>query len=105
MPKTYEGQLTAAGLRFGIVVSRWNSFITEKMLAGAVDTLARHGAEEDNISIARVPGTWEIPITAKKLANAGSYDAVVTIGCLIRGSTPHFEYLSAEVTRGLGQIA
>lgn len=105
MPKTYEGKLLAEGLRFGIVVSRWNSFFTEKMLAGALDALLRHGATEDQIEIARVPGTWEIPVAVQKLVNAGRFDAVIAIGCLIRGATPHFDYLASEVTKGLGQIS
>jgi 6,7-dimethyl-8-ribityllumazine synthase len=105
MPITYEGKLVADGLRFGIVASRWNSFITEKMLAGAVDALKRHGAADGQIEIARVPGTWEIPIAVQKMANAKGYDAVIAIGCLIRGATPHFEYLAGEVTGGLGNIA
>lgn len=104
MPKTYEGLLVADGLRFGIVASRWNSFITERMIAGALDALKRHGCADDNIELARVPGTWEIPVAAQKMATAGRFDAIICIGCLIRGSTPHFEYLAAEVTKGLGQI-
>jgi 6,7-dimethyl-8-ribityllumazine synthase len=102
--KTYEGKLIAEGLRFGIIVSRWNSFITEKMLAGALDALIRHGASDEQIEVARVPGTWEIPVAAQKIANSGRFDAVICIGCLIRGSTPHFEYLAAEVTKGIAQI-
>jgi 6,7-dimethyl-8-ribityllumazine synthase len=105
MPKTYEGKLTGDGLKFGIVVSRWNSFITDRMLGGALDCLTRHGVAEKNIEVARVTGTWEIPVIAQKMANLGKYDAVVCIGCLIRGETPHFEYLAAEVTRGIGQVA
>lgn len=105
MAKTYEGRLVAEGLRFGIVVSRWNAFITEKMLEGALDALIRHGASEEQIEVARVPGTWEIPVVAQKMANSRRYDAVISIGCLIRGSTPHFEYLAAEVTKGIGQIS
>jgi 6,7-dimethyl-8-ribityllumazine synthase len=105
MRKTYEGALAADGLRFALVVSRWNSFITERLLEGALDALKRNGAEEDKISVARVPGTWEIPVVAKKLATGGGYDAVVCIGCLIRGATPHFDYLASNVTSSLGQIA
>src|SRR5205823_486274 len=101
MPKTFEGKLTADGLKFAIVVSRWNSFITDRMLGGAIDCLTRHGAAETDIDVARVPGTWEIPIIAQKMANSGGYSAVVCIGCLIRGETPHFEYLAGEVTRGI----
>lgn len=102
---TYEGKLIAEGLTFGIVVSRWNSFITERMLAGALDTLIRHGASEERIEVARVPGTWEIPVAAQKMANSGRFHAVICIGCLIRGSTPHFDYLAAEVTKGIGAIS
>ena len=105
MTKTYEGNLLANGLKFGIVVSRWNSFITDRMLGGAIDALVRHGVADGDIEVARVPGTWEIPIIAKKMANSGKYSAVVCIGCLIRGETPHFDYLAGEVTRGIGQIA
>ncbi|NUQ69410.1 MAG: 6,7-dimethyl-8-ribityllumazine synthase [Chthonomonadales bacterium] len=105
MSVTFEGKLLAAGLRFGIVVSRWNSFITERMLSGAMDTLIRHGAVEDDIEIARTPGTWEIPIAAQRFARSGRVHAVVSVGCLIRGSTPHFEYLAAEVTKGLAQVS
>jgi 6,7-dimethyl-8-ribityllumazine synthase len=105
MGKTYEGKLVAEGLRFGIVVSRWNSFITERMLEGALDALKRHGASEEQIDIARVPGTWEIPVAAQKMVTSGRYDAVIGIGCLIRGSTPHFDYLAGEVTKGLAHIS
>src|SRR2546421_7170474 len=105
MAKTYEGNLIATGLRFGIVASRWNSFITERMLAGAIDALVRHGAAEEQIQVARVPGTWEIPAAAKKMVNGGAVDAVVCIGCLIRGETPHFDYLASEVTSAIGNLA
>lgn len=105
MPKNYEGKLIAEGLKFGIVVSRWNGFITEKMLEGALDALIRHGASDDQIEVARVPGTWEIPVAAQKLANTRRFDAVICIGCLIRGSTPHFDYLASDVTKGVGQLA
>lgn len=104
MATIYEGRLVAEGLKFGIVVSRWNSFITERMLSGAMDALVRHGAEEASIDIARVPGTWEIPVAAQRMAKSGRYDAIICIGCLIRGSTPHFDYLAAEVTKGIAQI-
>ncbi|MCC6728904.1 MAG: 6,7-dimethyl-8-ribityllumazine synthase [Chthonomonadales bacterium] len=104
MPTYYEGKLLAEGLRFGLVVSRWNSFITERMLAGALDALVRHGAADEAIAVARVPGTWEIPLAAQQMAASGRFDAVACVGCLIRGATPHFEYLAAEVTRGIAQI-
>ncbi len=104
MPTTYEGKLVAEGLRFGIVVSRWNAFITERLLEGALDALVRHGVGEANITVARVPGTWEIPVAAQKMANSNRFDAVICIGCLIRGATPHFDYLAGEVTKGIGAI-
>ncbi len=105
MPRYLEGKLLGEGLRFGVVVSRWNSFITERMLSGALDALVRHGVDESKIDVARVPGTWEIAIAAQRMAKSGRYDAVVCVGCLIRGATPHFEYLAAEVTKGLAQIS
>ncbi len=86
------------------MVSRWNSFITEKMLEGALDTLVRHGADREAIDVARVPGTWEIPVAAQAMAKKGNYDAIIAVGCLIRGATPHFDYLASEVTKGLGKI-
>lgn len=101
----HEGHLVASDLRFGLVVSRWNAFITEKMLEGAQDALTRHGAKPERITTARVPGTWEIPVVAQAMARSGKYDAIVAIGCLIRGATPHFDYLAGEVTKGLGKIA
>lgn len=103
MAKTFEGKLVADGLRFGIVVSRFNEFITGKLLEGALDALVRHGAADDHISIAWVPGTFEIPIVAQKMATSGKYDAIVCLGALIRGATPHFEYLASEVTKGIAQ--
>ena len=103
MPKTYEGQLTAKGLKFGIVASRFNEFITRKMLDGALDALKRHGADEGAIEIAWVPGAFEIPLVAQKMAAGGKYDAVICIGAVIRGSTPHFDYIASEVTKGIAQ--
>lgn len=100
-----EGNLVAQGQRFGLVVSRWNSFITDKMLEGARDTLSRHGASPEDITIARVPGTWELPVAVRQMAETKRFDALVAIGCLIRGATPHFDYLAKEVTSGLGRIA
>jgi 6,7-dimethyl-8-ribityllumazine synthase len=105
MPKTYEGMLNAEGMRFGIVVSRFNSFITDKMLSGALDALVRHGAADDAIVVARVPGTWEIPFAAQQLVGLDKFDAIICIGCLIRGATPHFEYLAAEVTKGIAHLS
>ena len=101
MPKTYEGQLTVKGLKIGIFASRINEFITRKMLDGALDALKRHGAEEGAIEIAWVPGSFEIPLIAQKMAASGKYDAVICIGAVIRGSTPHFDYIAAEVTKGI----
>lgn len=96
-----RGELGGAGLRFGIVVSRFNSFITERLLAGALDALERAGADGKQIDVVRVPGSFEIPIAAKKMGSSGKYDAVVAIGCILRGETSHFEYISSEVARGV----
>src|SRR5487761_458998 len=103
-PTPTQGELSAAGLHFGIVVSRFNSFITERLLAGALDALQRAGATENQIEVVRVPGSLEIPIAAKKLGQAGRCDAIICIGCVIRGETSHFEHVSTEVARGV-QIA
>lgn len=99
-----EGKLIAEGLRFAIVVSRFNEFISGKLLTGALDALRRHGADE-NIEIIWVPGAFEIPLAAKKLAGSGNYDAVLCLGTVIRGSTPHFDYVAAEVSKGVAQVA
>lgn len=104
MAKTFEGKLLAEGLRFGVVVSRFNEFITNKLLAGAMDALNRHGGSSDNIEIAWVPGTFEIPVVAQKMAASGKYDAVICLGAVIRGATPHFDYIAAEVTKGIAQV-
>ncbi len=96
-----RGELSAAGLRFGIVVSRFNSFITERLLAGALDALERAGAGAKQIEVVRVPGSFEIPIAAKKMGQLGKYDAVIAIGCILRGETSHFEYIASEVARGV----
>jgi 6,7-dimethyl-8-ribityllumazine synthase len=100
-----EGDLNARGMRFGVVVSRWNSFITERLLQGALDALRRSGARTEDITVVRVPGAFEIPSQARTLAESGKYDAIVTLGCLIRGETTHYEHISTEVTRGIGQSA
>jgi 6,7-dimethyl-8-ribityllumazine synthase len=100
-----EGDLSAHGMRFGVVVSRWNSFITERLLQGALDALRRSGCREEDIRVVRVPGAFEIPSQARTLAQSGKYDAIVTLGCLIRGETTHYEHISTEVTRGIGQSA
>ena len=101
MPKTLEGKLIAKGKKFGMVVSRFNEFISSKLLAGAIDALARHGVKEDEMTVAWVPGSWEIPYTASRMAKSGKYDAVICLGAVIRGSTPHFDYISAEVAKGI----
>jgi len=102
--KVIEGALNAKGMRFSIVVSRFNDFINSKLLDGALDALTRHGADDDNISIVRVPGSFEIPLVAQKLANSGNVDAIICLGAVIRGATPHFEYISAEVTKGIAKV-
>ena len=100
-----EGDLNSHGMRFGIVVSRWNSFITERLLQGAIDALRRTGCRKEDITTVRVPGAFEIPSQARTLAETGKYDAIITLGCLIRGETTHYEHISTEVTRGIGQSA
>ena len=97
--KIFEGELQAKGLKFGIVMSRFNEFITSKLLDGAVDALVRHGAREDDIDLAKVPGSFEIPLIAKKMALKGTYNAIICLGTVIRGATPHFEYIAAEVSK------
>lgn len=101
MPNYLEGNLIATGLRFGVVISRWNSFITERLLEGALDTLKRHGADLDMVDVARCPGTFEVPLVAQRMAQSGRYDAVICLGCLIRGSTPHFDYIAGECSKGI----
>jgi len=103
MAKTYEGKLTAEGLSFALVVSRFNEFITRRLLGGAMDALQRHGAAEAKIEVAWVPGSFEIPLAAQKLAASGRYDAVVCLGAIIRGATPHFEFVAAETAKGIAQ--
>ncbi|RNC68614.1 MAG: 6,7-dimethyl-8-ribityllumazine synthase [Desulfuromonadales bacterium] len=105
MPRFIEGKLDATGLKFGIIVSRFNSFIAERLLEGAVDALVRHGAEDASIDVVRVPGAFEIPLTAKKMAQAGSYDALICLGAVIRGATPHFDYVAAEVSKGIAHVS
>jgi 6,7-dimethyl-8-ribityllumazine synthase len=105
MPNFFEGKLDATGLRFGIIVSRFNSFIGERLLEGAQDALVRHGGDERNIDVARVPGAFEIPLAAKKLAESGRYDALICLGAVIRGSTPHFDYVAAEVSKGVASVS
>lgn len=103
--KTYEGKLIAQGLRFGIIVGRFNEFIGGKLLSGALDALKRHGVEEDDIEITWVPGAFEIPLIAKKMAYSKKYDGVICLGAVIRGSTPHFDYVSSEVTKGIAHVS
>jgi len=100
MVRTWEGALVAKGLTFGLVVSRTNEFITAGLLDGALDALRRHGAEEEQITVVKVPGSFEIPLTAKRLAASGRYNAVICLGTVIRGATPHFEYIAGEVAKG-----
>ena len=104
MPKVYEGHLLGQGLRFGIVAGRFNEFITNKLLSGALDALNRHGVQEQDIEVAWVPGAFEIPVTASKLAAKNKYDAVICLGAVIRGATPHFEYVAGEVTKGVAKV-
>jgi len=103
--KTFEGKLIAEGLKFAIIVGRFNEFISSKLLSGAIDGLNRHGAKEDDIEIIWVPGAFEIPLVAKKLAKSNKYDAIICIGAVIKGSTPHFEYVSNEVAKGIANVS
>ena len=105
MPRVLEGQLLAEGFKFGIIVSRFNDFISSRLVEGAMDALLRHGATEEQVSVIKVPGAFEIPLTAKKLAESGRYDAVICLGAVIRGSTPHFDYVAAEVSKGIASVA
>lgn len=105
MPQIIEGNLEAAGFKFALVVSRFNSFICDRLVEGAVDTLLRHGAVDANVTIVKVPGAFEIPLAAQKLARSGKYDALVCLGAVIRGGTPHFEYVSAEVSKGVATVS
>ena len=104
MRTIYEGHLVGTGLKIGIVVARFNEFITGKLLSGAEDALRRHGVEDNNVEIAWVPGAYEIPLVAKKMATSGNYDAVITLGTVIRGSTPHFDFVCNEVSKGVAAI-
>ena len=102
--KTFEGMLLGEGLKFGIVIARFNDFLTAKMLEGALDALARHGVDEEDIEVGWVPGSFEIPLAAQKLANTKRFDAIICLGAVIRGGTPHFEYVASEVTKGIAQV-
>lgn len=103
--KSFEGMLLGEGLKFGVIVSRFNDFITNKLLDGSRDVLLRHGVNEDDIEVTRVPGAFEIPLIAQKLAATKRYDAIICLGAVIRGGTPHFEYVAAEVTKGIAQVS
>lgn len=105
MPKLIEGKLDAGNFRFGIIVSRYNSFISERLLEGAIDTLVRHGADAARLTVVKVPGAFEIPLMAKKMAASNKFDALLCLGAVIRGGTPHFEYVSSEVTKGVAQVS
>jgi len=104
MARIHEGQLNAEGKTFALVVSRFNEFITSKLLAGAIDCIKRHGGSEENLDVYYVPGALEIPLAARKLAAAGKHDAIICLGCVIRGATPHFDYVAGQAARGIAQI-
>ena len=105
MAKTISAKLDAGTHRFALVASRFNEFITSRLLSGAIDALERHGADQENITQVWVPGSWEIPLAARKLAASGDYAAVICLGCVIRGQTPHFEYVAAEVAKGIAHVS
>ncbi|MEK6758178.1 MAG: 6,7-dimethyl-8-ribityllumazine synthase [Deltaproteobacteria bacterium] len=105
MPRIIEGNLSAKGLKVGIVVSRFNDFIGERLLDGAVDTLVRSGAADNDIDVVKVPGTFEMPVVAKTMAKNGNYDAIICVGCVIRGSTPHFDYVAGEAAKGIAKVS
>lgn len=105
MQKTIEGQLDAGGKTFGIVVSRFNGFIAERLVEGAIDALVRHGADGATIEVAKVPGAYELPLVTKKMAETGRFDALICLGAVIRGATPHFDYVSAEVSKGIATVS
>lgn len=102
--KTYSGDFSAQGMRVGIVAGRFNDFIVDSLIGGAIDTLVRHGVKEKDIEIARVPGAVEIPLAVKRMGQTGKYDAIIALGAVIRGGTPHFEYVAGECSKGLGQL-
>lgn len=105
MVRTFEGILDAKGCRFGLVVSRFNDLMTGRLVDGALDCLARHGAREEDVLVVKVPGSWEVPLAAQRMAASGKVDAVIGLGVLIRGATPHFDYIAAETAKGLAQVA
>lgn len=104
MVRILEGQLNASGLRFGVVVSRFNSAVAERLVEGALDCLLRHGAKQEDITVVKVPGAWELPMAADRLASGGQVHAVIALGTLIRGETPHFDVIAAECAKGLAQV-
>lgn len=104
MPKLFEGNLLGKGLKFGIVIARFNEFITNRLLGGALDALSRHGVEDQDIEVAWVPGAFEIPLAALKMASAKKFDAVICLGAVIRGATPHFDYVASEVAKGVAKV-
>jgi len=103
--KVFEGQLEAKGLKFALIVSRFNSFITERLLAGAFDALHRAGASDDDLEVVKVPGSWEMPVVASALANQKRHDGIICLGAVIRGETPHFDYVAGEAAKGLAQVS
>jgi len=105
MPRTVEGHLSAEGFRCAVIVSRFNDFIGSRLAEGALDALRRHGADEEKIVLVKVPGAFETPLVAKRLAESGRYDAVIALGAVIRGATPHFDYVAAEVSKGIANVA
>ncbi len=105
MPEILEGNITAEGFSFAIIVSRFNDFISSKLVEGAMDALRRHGADEKKVSMVKVPGSFEIPATAKRLAASGKYDAIICLGAVIRGATPHFDYIASEVAKGIASVS
>jgi len=105
MPRIVEGRLSAEGFRFAIIVSRFNDFISSRLVEGAMDALKRHGASEEQISVVKVPGAFEIPLVAKKLAGSDRFDALICLGAVIRGGTPHFDYVAAEVSKGIASVS
>jgi 6,7-dimethyl-8-ribityllumazine synthase len=105
MSKNYQGMLAGKGLKFGIVIARFNEIITGRLLEGAKDSLLRHGANEQDVDVAWVPGSLEIPLAAKKMIETGKYNAIICLGCVIRGGTPHFEYVATEVNKGIARLS
>jgi 6,7-dimethyl-8-ribityllumazine synthase len=104
MPKIFEGKISAEDFRFAIIVSRFNDFISSRLVEGALDALKRHGATDEQVALVKVPGAFEIPHAAKKLVESNRYDAIICLGAVIRGSTPHFEYVAAEVSKGIANV-